>query len=180
MGREVQHQEDRRDDPEHQCHALEDEVALERGHIGWTITRVVDVYRAPMRSRDDRIDRRGSIERALRLGLVGFGGAGADARLRRRVERFADVAEGSFVWTRDSDGLYWLGQITGGYYDDDSDAAAAVDLVHVRPCRWADEPVLEPEVPPAVVATFARGGRNFQQTHSPDVGVQSARLWDRL
>lgn len=133
-----------------------------------------------MRSRDDRIDPRGSIERALRLGLVGFGCAGADDRLARRVERFADVADGAFVWTRDGDGLYWLGRITGGYFHDDSDAAAAVDLVHVRPCRWICEPVLEPDVPPAVVATFARGGRNFQQTHSPDVGAQSGRIWESV
>ncbi|ULE34113.1 GAF domain-containing protein [Mycobacterium sp. IDR2000157661] len=139
---------------------------------------MVDVYRAPMRSRDDRVNPQASLERALRSNLVGFGCAGADHRLPRRIERLADVADGSFVWTRDADGRYWLGRITGAYFHDDSVAAAAVDVVHVRPCRWTDEPVPEPLVPPAVVATFGRGGRNFQQTHSPTVGAETARAWD--
>ncbi|MGV0644573.1 GAF domain-containing protein [Mycolicibacterium sp. XJ879] len=134
------------------------------------------VYRAPMRSRNDDFDAAAAVERALALGLVGFGEAGADERLQRRVDRFADVADGAFVWTRDADGLYWLGRIDGPYfYDGDG---AAVDLVHVRPCRWLSRPLPESAVPAAVVATFARGGRNFQQTHDRDVGAQSQHAWD--
>ncbi|WP_099039889.1 GAF domain-containing protein [Mycobacterium neglectum] len=136
-----------------------------------------DVYRAPMRSRRDDVDLQPTIDRALAAGLVGFGEAGADERLARRITRFGDVADGSFVWTRDTDGLYWLGRIDGPLFYDD--AGAAVDLVHVRPCRWITDPVLEPEVPAAVLATFARGGRNFQQTHGPDVGAQTAAIWRR-
>jgi hypothetical protein len=132
-----------------------------------------------MRSRDDGVDPQASIDRALRSGLVGFGCAGTDDRLVRRIDRFAAVADGSFVWTRDGDGLYWLGRIAGPYFRDGSEAATAVDLVHVRPCRWLTEPVLEPDVPAAVVATFGRGGRNFQQTHAPDVGPQTVRVWER-
>ncbi|MDG5485993.1 GAF domain-containing protein [Mycolicibacterium gadium] len=135
-----------------------------------------EVYRAPMRSRRDDIDPRSTVGRALAKGVVGFGDAGADDdRLDRRVARFADVADGSFVWTRDADGLFWLGRIEGPLFYDD--AGAAVDLVHVRRCRWIAEPVLEPEVPSAVLATFARGGRNFQQTHDPEVGEQTAAIW---
>jgi hypothetical protein len=97
------------------------------------------------------------------------------------VDRFAQVEEHSFVWTRDCDGLYWLGRITGPYFYDRDEAAAAVDLVHVRPCRWVSAPLLESDAPPAIVATFGRGGRNFQQTHGADVGAQSARIWcDRV
>ena len=129
-----------------------------------------------MRSRRDHFDLQPTIDRALAAGLVGFGDAGVDERLVRRVARFADVDDGSFVWTRDADGLYWLGRIDGPlFYDDDG---ATVDLVHVRPCRWLSQPVLEPEVPAAVLATFARGGRNFQQTHDPSVGPQTQRVWD--
>ncbi|BBY80342.1 GAF domain-containing protein [Mycolicibacterium pulveris] len=134
------------------------------------------VYRAPMRSRSDDFDPAATIERALALGLVGFGEAGADERLQRRVDRFADVDDGSFVWTRDAAGLYWLGRIDGPYFYDD--AGAAVDLVHVRPCRWLGRPLTESAVPAAVVATFGRGGRNFQQTHDPGVGPQTQRAWD--
>ncbi|MCZ0727335.1 GAF domain-containing protein [Mycolicibacterium iranicum] len=134
------------------------------------------VYRAPLRSRSDDVDPRLAVERALSSGLCGFGDRGHGSQLARRVERFAEVPDGSFVWTRDSDGLYWLGRIDGPYlYDADG---AGVDLVHVRPCRWCDIPVVESACPAAVVATFGRGGRNFQQIHDDGVGEQTARLWD--
>lgn len=140
-----------------------------------------DVYRAPMRSRSDEIDFGATVDRARRLGLCGFGDCvrdgGEEERLARRVARFADVADGSFVWTRDADGLYWLGRIDGPYFYDDDQAAAAVDLVHVRPCRWLPEPMLESDVPAAVIATFGRGGRNFQQTHDSTVGPDTERIW---
>jgi len=139
---------------------------------------MVAVYRAPMRSRRDGVDPASTRDRALSSGLVGFGQTGDDSRSARRVERFADVPDGAFVWTRDPDGLYWLGRIAGPYRYDDRGADA--DLVHVRPCRWLDRPLPEHHVPAAVVATFARGGRNFQQTHDPDVGEQTQRLWDEF
>ena len=69
----------------------------------------VDVYRAPMRSRRDDIDFGATIERARSRGVCGFGGpsgAAADDRQTRRIERFREVNEGSFAWTRDPDGLY--------------------------------------------------------------------------
>lgn len=141
----------------------------------------VAVYRAPMRSRRDDVDFGATIERARTLGLCGFGSGGSSAaRLARRIERFRDVDRGSLVWTRDPDGLYWLGRITGPYFYDADEAAAAVDLVHVRECRWLTAPLLEPSVPAAVIATFRRGGRNFQQTHDAAVGAESMRLWKNL
>ena len=129
-----------------------------------------------MRSRSDDVDPQLAVERALSSGLCGFGDRGHGSQLARRVERFAEVPDGSFVWTRDSDGLYWLGRIDGPYfYDADG---AGVDLVHVRPCRWCDIPVVESACPAAVVATFGRGGRNFQQIHDDGVGEQTLRLWE--
>lgn len=137
------------------------------------------VYRAPMRSRRDDVDFGATIERARSRGVCGFGGprTPSDERLARRIERFRDIEEGSFVWTRDPDGLYWLGRITGPYLYDDDDAAAAVDLVHVRECDWLPTPLLEQAVPVAVIATFRRGGRNFQQTHDATVGDETMRIW---
>ncbi len=69
----------------------------------------------------------------------------------------------------------WAASTDPYRYDGDG---ADVDLVHVRPCRWLSRALFEPEVPAAVVATFGRGGRNFQQTHDPAVGMQTQRLWD--
>jgi hypothetical protein len=149
-----------------------------------------------MRSRRNDIDVRATVERARALNLCGFDGVlrpppddlrtaidlaeqQYDIRLARRIARFADIEPGSFAWTRDPDGLFWLGRLSGPYVYDADDAAAAVDLVHVRECRWLAEPLLEPVVPAAVLATFRRGGRNFQQTHDSSVGAESLRLWER-
>lgn len=139
---------------------------------------MVVVYRAPMRSRDGDIDVARTIERARSIGVCGFGERGVDdERLTRRVDRFAAAPDGALVWTRDPDGLYWLGRIEGPYRRDTSDAATAVDLVHIRACRWLADPVLEPQLPAAVAATYRRGGRNFQQIHDDAVGAESMRLW---
>jgi hypothetical protein len=169
----------------------------------------VGVYRAPMRSRRDDVDTGAAIERALAHGVVGIGGrlldsaageagrtaasssrwslahvlaetsAQYDERTARRLERFAAVPTGSLVWTRDGEGLLRLGRITGDWDYDPSPEAASVDLVHVRGCRWAPDPVADAAAPPAVLRTFGRGGRNFQQVHDPDVAAQSLRLWQQ-
>jgi hypothetical protein len=143
---------------------------------------MVAVYRAPMRSRSDAFEPQATIDRARRLGLCGFGQSvhspAEQERLDRRVARFAEVDEGSFVWTRDTGGWFWLGRIFGPYSYDADEAAAAVDLVHVRPCDWLSVPMLEQDVPVAVVATFGRGGRNFQEIHHPSIGDETQRIWD--
>jgi len=155
------------------------------------------VYRAPMRSRRDDIPLDASLSRAKTLHVCGFGGplrpppgdvdeavARAkeqhDIRLARRIGRFAAVADGSFVWTRDDDHLFWVGRVQGAWRYDGRAAAAAVDLVHVRPCVWADDPVLASEAPAAVLATYGRGGRNFQRIHDTRVAAQTAVIWHRL
>jgi hypothetical protein len=99
-------------------------------------------------------------------------------RLDRRVTRFAELDEGSFVWTRETEGLFWLGRSSGPYFYDADETAAAVDLVHVRPCEWLPTPILELDVPGAVVATFRWGGRNFQDIHHPSIGDETQGIWD--
>jgi hypothetical protein len=142
---------------------------------------MVAVYRAPMRSRNDAIQPQATIDRARRLGVCGFGRlvrqSGERERLARRVARFAELDEGSFVWTRDPHGWFWLGRISGPYVHDADETAAAVDLVHIRPCEWLSMPVLEHDVPAAVVATFRRGGRNFQEINHPSISAETQRIW---
>lgn len=143
---------------------------------------MVAVYRAPMRSRSDQVVVAATHDRAFALGLVGFGvmdfgDAPEGPRMDGRIARFAEVQDGSFAWTRDVDGLYRLCRIDGPYrYDSGADAVRR-DLVHVRPCSWLPDPLAEASVPAAVLATFARGGRNFQQTHSATVGSETERIW---
>ncbi len=143
---------------------------------------MVAVYRAPMRSRNAAVEPQAAIDRARRLGVCGFGQSvnqsAEQQRLAHRVARFAELDEGSFVWTRDTSGWFWLGRISGPYIYDADETAAAVDLVHIRPCEWLSTPILEHDVPAAVVATFGRGGRNFQEIHHPSIGVDTQAIWD--
>lgn len=128
-----------------------------------------------MRSRLDEVDAGATVERALDLDVCGVGGrlqraprTLADAvrevdaawgeRVARRLERFAAVPDGAQVWTRDAAGGFHHGALEGPWRFDPDPGAWALDLVHVRPCRW------EPADPPAaVLAAFGRGGRNFQR-----------------
>lgn len=147
-----------------------------------TMSFMVAVYRAPMRSRNDAVEQQATIDRARRLGVCGFGhvvsSSAEQDRLARRVARFTGLEEGSFVWTRDTHGWFWLGRISGPYGYDAGKTAAAVDLMHIRPCEWVSMPILEQDVPDAVVATFRRGGRNFQEIHHPSIGAETQTIWD--
>jgi hypothetical protein len=157
---------------------------------------VASVYRAPMRSRRPDVDAGAAVVRALDEGVCGIGGRLSpppydldeavrrtaevyDDRSARRLQRFVEVPDGAFVWTRDVDGLYLLGRLTGPWRYDHDPAAGLVDLVHVRDCAWLPSPVDEREVPAATRLTFRRGGRNFQQTHDGSVEAETQALWER-
>lgn len=136
-----------------------------------------------MRSRRDDVPDGVAVQRALRLGVCGMGGRLSDApatledalravdrehdeRTARRLGRFAHAPDGAHVWTRDADGWYWHGVLDGPWRYDGDEEAHAVDLVHVRPCRWDEAPTPHDRVPGPVLATFARGGRNWQRIHA--------------
>jgi hypothetical protein len=53
-----------------------------------------------------------------------------------------------------------------------------VGIHHVRPARWLARAFEVDEVPPAVAATFARGGRNLQRTRDGDAERRTAALWE--
>jgi hypothetical protein len=127
------------------------------------------VFRAPMRPRAREAPAGLGADYGLAHGIVGIGDtAGA------RIDRFGAVPDGAFVWTRDTDGSYWVGRITGPLRPAARDAAG---LTHVRAADWLDRPFGEHEVPAGVAATFARGGRNFQRTHGDAVERRTAELW---
>lgn len=100
-----------------------------------------------------------------------------DERLAMRVVRFADAPLGSLVWTRDGDGLFWLGRLIGPWRYDGSAEAAAVGLTHVRQCRWLPDPIPEMAVPVGVLAAFARGGRNWQRIHALGALDATDQMW---
>ena len=148
------------------------------------------VWRAKIHSerddlRNDRL-RDAAREYCRRAGLVGVGwgrpyisagdGAPLEDVLREiyakagwkaggdTVRRLAiDAAVGDFVWTRDSTGAYWLGQITGPWRFDGSDDGTRWDLNNVRACTWLAESFRDFEVPGAVVRSFTGRTSSFSR-----------------
>jgi hypothetical protein len=152
-----------------------------------------EVYRAPMRSRV--LDLPDGDRRRLGGGLclVGIGERlpaaptdlaeavlmSAEAygeRAARRLLRFAQVAPGSLVWTRELDGGLRIGRMDGEWSYLDSPGARAVGIHHVRACSWKRDRFTMTSAPAAVVATFNRGGLNFQRINDPGIGRLSAQI----
>jgi hypothetical protein len=136
----------------------------------------VSVYRAPMRARDLDVPPGAGAEHGIRRGVVGIG-PGSGEKAARMLHRFATVADGAFVWTRDRAGGYHLGRLSGPMIEDCSPGARALGIVHVRPVRWLQRVFAEADVPVGVAATFARGGRNFQRVHDEESERLTAELW---
>ncbi len=153
------------------------------------------IYRAPMRARDRDLPPGAGADFGLAHGLVGTGDAlpvapatlaaavaaaerAHGAKAARMLERFAALPDGTFVWTRASDGMFHVGRIAGSWRYDDSPAAHAVGIHHVRPAHWKDRPLGPEEVPAAVAETFARGGRNLQRTHGASAERRTSELWE--
>ncbi|WP_022929658.1 hypothetical protein [Patulibacter americanus] len=152
------------------------------------------VIRAPMRARTLDTPPGAGADHAVSRGLVGTGdpldltpatldeavAAAADRhgeKAGRMLRRFAGLPTGAFVWTRISDTALRLGRITGPWRYDDADEARAVGIVHVRDAVWLPRPLEDDEAPPAVPATFGRGGRNLQRIHDAEAERGTAALW---
>lgn len=152
------------------------------------------MYRAPMRSRAFEAPVGSGAEHGVANGLVGIGealpvtpstldeavtalGDRFGAKAGRMLQRFAALPNGTSVWTQLGDSSFRLGQIAGPWRYDDSAAARAVGIHHVRPARWIEQPFGADEVPAAVAATFAHGGRNLQRTHDAGAERRTAELW---
>ena len=135
------------------------------------------IVRAPMRARDLDVAAGAGAEFAIATGVVGIGD-GVGEQAARGLHRFAELPDGVFVWTRETGGAYRLGRIAGELRRDDSPAARAVGIRNVRPATWLARRFAEDEVPPAVAATFARGGRNLQRTHDEEAERLTQELWD--
>jgi hypothetical protein len=152
------------------------------------------IFRAPMRSRVVQACPGAGAEYAIGRGVVGIGEAVerrpasvAEAvlavaqahgeRAGRLLARFAALPDGSFVWTRERDGTFRLGRISGVWRYDDSPAAHQVGIHHVRRTVWSPRRFADGDVPAAVARTFARGGRNLQRTHDREAERQSVDYW---
>jgi len=101
------------------------------------------------------------------------------AKAGRMLASFAEKSPEGYVWTRTGEDEFRLGRICGPWRYDDSPEARATGIRHVRAAEWLPEPFGTAETPAAVVETFARGGRNFQQTHDEEAESVTDELWRR-
>jgi hypothetical protein len=158
------------------------------------VRALAPIYRAPMRSRTRETPPGAGAEFALARSLVGIGEPvdaspaslaeavlvvtqAHGAKAGRMLSGFAGLPEGTFVWTRQADGDYRSGRISGPWRYDTSRAAREVGIPHVRAAVWSPRHFGEGDVPPGVSRAFARGGRNFQRAHDREAERRTAEHW---
>lgn len=154
---------------------------------------ITSAYRAPMRTLT--VDDGSAAEWAVAAGVVGLDGAiqarvdsldevlaavdlELDERTARRIRRFTLTPAGSLVWTRDRRSGLHIGRLGSGQRYARDEVALRLGLPHQRDCEWAAGPVPVELVPAAVIQTFQRGGRNWQEIRAD--GGASRRLWEQL
>lgn len=155
------------------------------------------MWRCPLRSHKPGVDHFRQLEHCLQGKLVGIGwGLGEDpdgldhalrltsARGWKRapgiIRRFAEAQNGDLVWSLGLDGRYLLGEVAGEWYYDGSETAELVDCHHVRRMHWAPRPLLDAEVPGAVVRAFMRPGTSFERIKNRAARHYSRALLDEL
>lgn len=106
------------------------------------------------------------------LAVTATAGAGA----AQRLARFAALPAGDLVWTRDIDGTFRVGRVTGPWRYVTAPAADRCGIHHVRPTAWAPRAVVRDTVPAAVLAAFARGGLNLQRIRAADPAASETCL----
>jgi hypothetical protein len=88
------------------------------------------------------------------------------------------IAQGDLCWTRDLDGYYYLGRITGPWRYDSASENILADIVNVRPCTWIKVGSAE-SVPGKVINSF-RASRTLQRVADPTVQLYSAYVFNHM
>lgn len=81
------------------------------------------------------------------------------------------------IWTRDWNGIYYLGRITSDWYYNKSSENTSADIVNVRNCDWVKIGT-EEAVPGRVVNGF-RGSRALQRCLGKEVNQYSQFIYDK-
>ena len=80
-------------------------------------------------------------------------------------------------WTRNWDGIYYLGRITSCWRYENTHENVEADVVNVRDCEWHEIGPVD-SVPGKVVNSFR--GRAVQQAHGDSVSLYSRYLYNKL
>lgn len=85
---------------------------------------------------------------------------------------------GDLIWTRTSDGNYYLGRITSSWMYDYSSVATDADICNIRACQWIKVGLVD-IVPGKVISSFI-SARTLQAVHGETVMKYSQLLYDNL
>ncbi len=97
------------------------------------------------------------------------------------VRRFGrDAQVGNFIWTRDLQGRFRLGQLAGPYRYVNNAKARATDTHQVRRCDWAQRPLGDLQVPGGIIRAFSGTSSSFERIHDEGARRYTAWLWDDL
>jgi hypothetical protein len=106
---------------------------------------------------------------------------GWGSRAASTVRLFGEeAAVGDFLWTRDLQGRFRLGRITGRYRYDNSAKAKATDTHQVRKAEWADRSLGDLEVPGAIVRAFSGRSTAFSRMLDISARIYTGWLWEKL
>lgn len=89
-----------------------------------------------------------------------------------------NVHEGDLIWTRDTQGRYYLARVTGGWEYRETNEAERADIVNVVPCRIVDAG-LSADVPGKIQACF-RPNRTIQRIIDPTAVRFSVERWNQI
>ena len=85
---------------------------------------------------------------------------------------------GDLIWTRTSDGVYYLGSISSEWRYDHSDDAINMDIANVRDCNWVKVGTVD-AVPGKVLTSFI-ASRTLQRIHDTTIHYYSQLMFNEL
>ena len=94
------------------------------------------------------------------------------------VRRLHNMPVGALVWTRRTDGTFWLGRITGKWEYRAGPQARKLDMFNLRRCRWHNVGA-EDAVPGKILNNF-RPARTLNPVKDHASVDYSRRLWSRV
>jgi len=89
-----------------------------------------------------------------------------------------NIKTNDLIWTRDTDGQYYLAKIKSEWEYYSNPKAQAVDIVNIVRCKLVKVPLVD-DVPGKVIASF-RAPRTIQAIRDETVSDYSKYLWNKL
>ncbi len=96
---------------------------------------------------------------------------GGQRSWRDAIGALKQISVDDLVWARRSDGVYFLGRVTGGWEYRSDPAARSADIVNIRRCDWVRIGTVS-EVPGKVVSSFIPP-KTLQRVTGAEVSIYS-------